>query len=890
MNANKAIISGIFNNATLIEVPFFQRPYVWGEDLWSRFIEDMEFVVKTGRPHFLGAIILKEGPMPKPGAQYASHLTIVDGQQRLTTYLLFMKVLCLKLKQPTTFDLQFRIMGRDIALRHGKNDYEAFKLATSATEAKLIDNPEPGSQIIAAFNYFVENVDETQLDIMPIIMNAQFVRIDLDATEDEQQIFDTINSLGVRLTTAELLKNYFYSRDDIQKYEDNWVSVFEKDNDAKAYWNHEFEAGRITRSMIDVFFDSYFQLFVQDSKFKVSAEDKIVYDRVDHLAKSYQDFIKRYCNGDKQVILGSMSRYADKFRNLFDPDTVNRNVSRESYLQRINVVIFGLKTSTLIPFVLYISMNSEPEEFNKMLQILESYIMRRIVTRATTKNYNNLFSSLILNKVNTADALLGALKQNADSTTYVPSDDALLGGFNTSRLTNLQAKGVIYLIETNLRSQMNALALLGFNQYSLEHLMPRKWRNHWDPCSTPDLARTRDYKLATLGNFAIITQSLNTSISDSNWSVKKAGNKGNPGLDQCASGLVTMGNVLSEDEWNESKIEARASWLYNIAKDIWSSVLPAAVEGGGYIDKSGNRAELRKRFWTYAMPIIKKANNKTGAFLNCGPVKVNAVWGSFGINGCSMGCVANFDQAYIWFFLGKREKEQNKAVFDALYSHKDEINKKVGVELCWSRADEFIASWITHTLYGVSIGNEKDWPKMAEFLAEWSSRISEAILPYLVSEESDQNKFFRVTAWTRDWAENRSDIIFNLDNCSRSYTRFTTDCMSRILPDLRDAPSAWGTDNHYFYEIHTMSSGDVQIQLSVNSKNITKEFRDICDTIQKYYPYGAKKDDWSYRIPFRTKRFINIDNDKEKLFAYLDDCMEQLHSFESDLELKLKEQ
>ena len=41
MDAHKAIITSIFNNSTLIDVPFFQRSYVWKEDLWARMIEDM---------------------------------------------------------------------------------------------------------------------------------------------------------------------------------------------------------------------------------------------------------------------------------------------------------------------------------------------------------------------------------------------------------------------------------------------------------------------------------------------------------------------------------------------------------------------------------------------------------------------------------------------------------------------------------------------------------------------------------------------------------------------------------------------------------------------------------------------------------------------------------
>ena len=141
---------------------------------------------------------------------------------------------------------------------------------------------------------------------MAIIMNTQFVQIDLDADEDEQQIFDTINSLGVNLTTSELLKNYFFSRETITDYENRWAAVFEKDDETKTYWDAEIETGRIKRAMIDIFFDSFFQIFIQDKRYNITNEDKIMYARVDKLALSYQHFINTYCNGNKNVILSQM--------------------------------------------------------------------------------------------------------------------------------------------------------------------------------------------------------------------------------------------------------------------------------------------------------------------------------------------------------------------------------------------------------------------------------------------------------------------------------------------------------------------------------------------------------------------------------------------------------
>ena len=571
MDAHKALITNIFNNSTLVEVPFFQRSYVWKEDLWARLLEDMEFVVKTKKPHFLGSIILKEGRKPKQGENFADCRTIVDGQQRLTTFLIFMKVLCLKLKQTALFDCQFRIMGQMIALRHGRNDIRAFEKIMSLDKAEKIDNPEPTSRIIGAFNYFVEHIDESKLDIMTIFVNTQFVRIDLDADEDEQQIFDTINSLGVNLTTSELLKNYFFNRETVGEYDKKWADVFEQDADTKIYWDKEIETGRIKRAVIDIFFDSYFQLFIQDKKYNISNEDKLMYSRVDRLAQSYQHFINTYCDGNKNIVLDQMKDYAECFRSNLKPDQCEMSIPKEESIERINVVIFGLKNTTMIPYILYIEKNVQDKtELDKMYGILESYIMRRVVVHASTKNYNNLFTSLILNKVLDSQTLISRLKGNGDATTYCPDDSELKIGFESSKLVNLQSKGIIYLIESKIRPDNSSTALLGFNNYSLEHLMPKKWRNNWGSCASEDEEKKRDSILLTLGNLAIIPQALNASIRDAAWNVKKIGKGQNkPGLLLCASGLCTLHNVLQKNIWDESEIENRADWLLTQAKNIW---------------------------------------------------------------------------------------------------------------------------------------------------------------------------------------------------------------------------------------------------------------------------------------------------------------------------------
>ena len=570
MEARKAKINTIINNMTLLEISFFQRSYVWNKDLWERFLEDISFVSKTKTSHFFGTIILKKAGTPP--APYNSHEIVVDGQQRLTTYIIFMKVLCLKKIQIPSFDLVFKSLEKKPSLQQGQNDSQAFESVMNADKVEHLSDPTNKSKVISAFNYFIDNIEEDKFDITNIYTFSDFVLIELEENEDEQQIFDTINSLGVDLTTSELLKNYFFCRNTIPQYKQKWASVFEKDDEAKSYWGEKYELGRAKRAMIDIFFDSYFQIFIQDQQYNISNKDKIICSRVDTLAHSYKYFINKYCNKNKNIVLDGLDAYAKCYRESFKNNDCSQTVSNSNSMERMNIIIFGMKNSTLIPYILYVNKNvKSKEEREKIYGILESYIMRRIVVHATNKNYNNFINSFISNKINTAIELEKKLEEapRSDISKYFPTDDDLKDGFLHSKLPNLQSKGILYLLESAIRPAKSSTSLMGFKNYSLEHLMPKKWRNNWSACKTKELETKRDSTLLTLGNLTIITQSLNASIRDASWNTKLEGKKSQVGLKVCAAGLSTMTDVLSRPNWTEQDIYDRGEWLYQKAIKVW---------------------------------------------------------------------------------------------------------------------------------------------------------------------------------------------------------------------------------------------------------------------------------------------------------------------------------
>lgn len=300
-----------------------------------------------------------------------------------------------------------------------------------------------------------------------------------------------------------------------------------------------------------------------------------------------------------------------------------------------------------------------------------------------------------------------------------------------------------------------------------------------------------------------------------------------------------------------------------------------------------NRYKIRRRYWEYALPLIQAQHVHRGTYSNCTPTTSNTESGFFGISGFNVSCIANYDNARIEFYLGSSDTKKNKEAFDLLYSYKDDIEEELGIALDWDRADSYKASWMCYALNGVSINNEADWPRMAKFHAEWSDKICGAVLPYL--QDSNSIRLQNIAGTFREWVMMHADAILKLAKCNRTYTRFTTLGMNAILPDLHDAPSGWNTDNHYFYEIINRNGKEAYIQFAISSKNITDDFRAICDKINKFYPAKTGKEKWLWRTPFKTSNIdIPEDLSKDTLFTSLDFCMNEILAFEADLAEKLK--
>ena len=565
MNSNTQSIYQIFDSGVSIEVPFFQRSYVWTTEEWKKFLSDMEDLCKQEKPYFLGAIILKK--LTNDGKRKS----IVDGQQRLTTLLVLLKILSLRDSETRyEFLMQFRNKKgkeRSIKFCHSYYDREAFEKVILLEQ---LDDLVSDNRIIEAYNFFKANVNSYQLNYDAIVENICLVDIEIDKDEDEQQIFETMNLVGRKLTTGELLKNYIFMDSEIEKYKEIWVPVFEKDEASIKYWDSIITAGRTKRSNTESFFHAFLQIKMQSSEYNVSPEEKAIFRKADSVFNNYKSFISKYVK-DIIPFAKEIASYATIFKDSFEVDCTHKHIPAEASVERMNFIIYSLDVTTLIPYVLYVLKNVEDiKERNKIFDFLEAYIVRRTICKESNDNYSDLFNeNLISKEIKTYEGLRDYIDSKGKTTMLMPNDEMVADAFHNVVLNNTRAKAVLYLLESKLRSKKYSTCLAECCKYELEHLMPKNWQANWAALPEGVTEVDRNKALKTLGNLMIISDSLNSSISNADWTTKKNGTSKYQGLVKYASDLEIWNGALNLPEWNETTISNRADWLAEQANEVW---------------------------------------------------------------------------------------------------------------------------------------------------------------------------------------------------------------------------------------------------------------------------------------------------------------------------------
>ncbi|PJI30912.1 DUF262 domain-containing protein [Acinetobacter pseudolwoffii] len=597
LSANKEQISSFLEGSLQFHIPFFQRPYVWKIENWQEFFDSvLEQFDKDNletSEHFIGTIIVQQKEAKKMGA---NEYDLVDGQQRLTTICLLIRAIHDEIEDKDLKDWVKKLIiftdkrGKaNPRIVHSQNDRNKFeKLLIDEKEnfeiwnevedfdltllEKYIELSLSNNAIDGCYLYFrkrlVDMLNEKSTDneerdeylnafLDVILNNLPIIHMALSKGDDVQEIFDTINSQGVKLTTSELLKNYLFrnEQESIDLYKENWYSVFEQNEDDIEFWSSERTSGRIRRSTIELFLYSYLV---------ITKEAPV---KLEKLFKEYKNLIKGKSKDELAVLIKDLKEHAVVYRAI--PDGIDlKSLAYKEYKKRFFQIVSEFEITTIMPLMLYIMKQVQDEsELEKILAVLESYIARRTICKLTTKNYNNLFLGLLIevkkwNEI-TSKKLLEKLLTYTEDTNIFPSDDQVQAAVFEKALINKYTREILYIISlydlNDPKTDNHSLSLEGF---SLEHLMPKKWENNWEIPDSKEKIELNNFKLLTLGNLALIKGSLNSKLRDSAWPIKRKELN-------TYSTLNRTRECLGNEVWDVKAINERSEKLYETIVEIW---------------------------------------------------------------------------------------------------------------------------------------------------------------------------------------------------------------------------------------------------------------------------------------------------------------------------------
>lgn len=519
MNAQVKSFRAILSNSVTLRIPFFQRRYVWTEKDWCRFAEDMESTIASEKRYFLGAVILKEeGP-------YSDKFLVIDGQQRLTTFTLYMKALSLLTLENTSGYLQDR-EGCLPILEHNREDRVLYDeiMGWEMLNDNRLGNYEQ-TNIVKAFSYFVKylkNAKDGEVreggPVNLINLRRQIeskvvaVEIVLHQGDDEQQIFDTINSLGVPLTTGELMKNFLYrGAEDNDSYDQRWRPVFDVEESCK-FWDQDRASKKQSKggknSNIEVFFYAFARIKMWDFSNDLTPGQRKNFVKAGNVFETCKSFVEDF-NMTRQDLANEILSFAQLFKDNFDVEVLEESIPRYSGIKRIACLINATKTKAAIPYILYILKNvSDEAERNRIFGFLESYLIRRILVGSDNNSYSEFFAeSLISNRILTYDELRKfILDKPATDNLAMPSDERVRYLIQTrdSSLSEDTACSILYMYVTKLPEN----GLGGFNDYIAKQFMPIPTRNNntWERLDDIDEEEQRERLIGTIGNFFLMDE------------------------------------------------------------------------------------------------------------------------------------------------------------------------------------------------------------------------------------------------------------------------------------------------------------------------------------------------------------------------------------------------
>jgi uncharacterized protein with ParB-like and HNH nuclease domain len=551
-------------NATSFFIPPFQRAYAWGKPEIERYFSDVSRIIESHLDskqhdkleHFFGTVVIKEEK-----AGFANKSVVVDGQQRLTTTLIFLIALRDTETDPVKQDFinQNYLTNNSssfqdkIKLKQVTKDWDAYKALVNKTQPNLgvISNAyELLKKFINEKKRLNPEVDFEHYIIAIQRMNVAVIFLDERPFkgEDPQIIFETLNSLGKPLTLSDLVRNFVL----LNMESKNQSDIYEK------IWHPKIEEVLIENT--SKFFRDYLQ-------YKTASSLKVVSDNnTKELYQQFKDFVETGFE-NHNAFINDIVRYVKCYKWIvteINNDTISNNNYKDKEIKELLRNIFhDIKAEAFKPFVLGLleyhqytieSIRLSDEILISALSAIRTYLIRRRVLGLTQgENKNIVLLSKKIEGIAKGNISMLELLTNMFYRLRLPNNSEMstaLISMNFYESLKQYSKLILGKIEEH-----NSKVSVDFRnpKITIEHIMPQKLEDSWKVELGEHFEEIHKNYLHNIGN--LILTEFNSEIGNKPFEEKKR--KLN------TSSLNYRLDVIKRNIWNEQSIKEHQSNMVN---------------------------------------------------------------------------------------------------------------------------------------------------------------------------------------------------------------------------------------------------------------------------------------------------------------------------------------
>ena len=545
----------IGNSNTRFIIPVYQRNYDWKEENCRQLYADLVKIAKTGRKsHFFGSIVSAN----VPDGRYVSFI-VIDGQQRLTTVSLILLAMynlidkgILTPKDPTLKQCiwedflvnKWQPEETRIKLKHVKDDQLAFSKLFSSSDEHIKE-----SNLTLNYNFFYEKLQKQEVtpdELFDAIYKLYIINIQLEADDDPQLIFESLNSTGLDLSEGDKIRNFILMGLPIEQQNE----YYEK------YWNR-IEA--YTKLDVSAFVRDYLSVKQQEIP-----QQKKIYSVFKEYVESRQLSIEE--------ILSDMLDYAKRYAYLLGAKT--GTAALDACIYRLN----RLETTVTRPFFLEVLRlyNEEKLTISQVTEVFlvaENYLFRRSMCELPTNALNKIFLLLHREIVrydgtdeNYVEKYKYALLSKKEKA-RCPDNDEFIAAFANRAVYLMNSKNKIYILERlenfGTAEDKDVYRHCDEGTYSIEHIMPQHLTPTWHNELGQDYAQIHDEWLHRIANLTLTAY--NSKYRNASFAEKKHMEHG-----FIDSGIRMNTWIACKDKWTLLELEERSQYLANRALTIWA--------------------------------------------------------------------------------------------------------------------------------------------------------------------------------------------------------------------------------------------------------------------------------------------------------------------------------